>query len=75
MQQQCRFITSKGRCEQPAELHVVPGTKRLERIEGGRLIGTAKSVPNQDRLCYYHQKLKDGLLCDHEGRPYNKWDE
>lgn len=73
---QCKFITSQGRCGQHVEQRAIPGTCRLERVElegpyGGyddHLLAVSDYEPDSSGLCYYHKKLVEGLLCDHEGR-------
>lgn len=74
---QCKFITSQGRCEQHVEQRAIPGTCRLERVElegpcggGGEehLLAVSDCESDPSGLCYYHKKLVEGLLCDHEGR-------
>lgn len=64
--QHCQFKDSAGQyCTENAELHVVEGTRRAERVRFGhelddRICGVADYEPG--RYCYYHAKLMKGML-------------
>lgn len=64
--QHCQFKDSAGQyCEEPAELRVIEGTKRVEHIRlsgdlDDRIVGVADCEPSN--YCYYHAKLLKGML-------------
>ena len=64
--QHCQFKDSAGQyCEEPAELRVIEGTKRVVRVRlSGELDDRILGVADYEscNYCYYHAKLVAGML-------------